>query len=375
MSHDAFHDRLLDLAYGELSPREAREVEAHSASCPECGAELARIRATRQTMAALPEEPAPDAGERILLAAAREAAGARRPARLFPRWGWAVSVAATLVVVGAVSYRILAMRAPDERAETALLGNGAYRAAPAPEAADARAVTPPEAEPEREAPRATTRDERPTPVPHAEAPEKKTAPGRAVRQRADEGAGPPPPSAGYLAAPSAAPARKAEPPAADLAAPEPPASPAPAPAPPAAASSAPRAAARQRAAASELAAGADAPASQGDDALARYGALRSAGRLRGEIRTFTSCPGEAWRKVETDPDGRVVSYVREGTIGGRRLRVEAIYGADGRLARTRIRDLADPAAPLRDAAPGEAPGTPEKAAEASADAPPRCAGE
>ena len=80
MSQDAFQDRLLDLAYGELSPREAREVEAHAASCPACRAELARIRETRRIMAALPDEPAPEAGERLLLAAAREAARASRGA-------------------------------------------------------------------------------------------------------------------------------------------------------------------------------------------------------------------------------------------------------------------------------------------------------
>jgi len=48
MSHDRFRDRLLELAYGELPPRQAREVEAHAESCAECGVELGRIRATRR---------------------------------------------------------------------------------------------------------------------------------------------------------------------------------------------------------------------------------------------------------------------------------------------------------------------------------------
>ena len=68
---DAYTDRLLDLAYGELPKREAREVEAHAASCDACRAELARIRGTRQVMAALPEEPAPDRGLRLSMPAQR----------------------------------------------------------------------------------------------------------------------------------------------------------------------------------------------------------------------------------------------------------------------------------------------------------------
>ena len=39
MSHERFSERILDLAYGELSPREAGKVEAHAASCAECGAD------------------------------------------------------------------------------------------------------------------------------------------------------------------------------------------------------------------------------------------------------------------------------------------------------------------------------------------------
>ena len=88
MSHERFSERILDLAYGELSPREAGKVEAHAASCAECGAELARIRATRRLMAALPDERAPDRGERVLLAAAREEVRGRAPVRSWSRWMW-----------------------------------------------------------------------------------------------------------------------------------------------------------------------------------------------------------------------------------------------------------------------------------------------
>ncbi|HEX9053146.1 MAG TPA: zf-HC2 domain-containing protein, partial [Anaeromyxobacter sp.] len=107
MTRDAYRDRLLDLAYGELSGREAREVEAHAAGCEACRAELARIRGTRRIMAALPDEAAPERGERILLAAAREAAEARGGRRLAPRWLLAGAVvAASVAIVAAVSLRV-----------------------------------------------------------------------------------------------------------------------------------------------------------------------------------------------------------------------------------------------------------------------------
>jgi hypothetical protein len=68
----------------------------------------------------------PDAGgERILLAAARQAADARaatRQARLFPGWVWKLSATtAAVLIVGGVSYRILwpqqALQAPDRASE------------------------------------------------------------------------------------------------------------------------------------------------------------------------------------------------------------------------------------------------------------------
>ncbi|WP_242345853.1 zf-HC2 domain-containing protein, partial [Anaeromyxobacter terrae] len=137
MSHERFADRLLEHAYGELSPREAREMEAHAAACAECRTELARVRATRRIMGALPEERAPEAGERILLAAAREAARDRAPVRILPAWIWSASaLAALFLAVGALSYRLLALRPAAERQGEELLGHGQYaEAPPAPAAA------------------------------------------------------------------------------------------------------------------------------------------------------------------------------------------------------------------------------------------------
>jgi hypothetical protein len=380
MSHEELRDRLLDLAYGELSPREARELEDHAASCEACGAELARIRGTRRLMAALPEEPAPAEGERILLAAAREAAGRRAPRRLVPRWAWTAAVAAaSLAAVAAVSWRIVAMRPGGIGGEDpqALLGDSPYARPPRETARDSAAAE----EREPAGARGTT-------------PEQPAAPGagkgeRAKRARGAEGGreavpsrrfaeAPPPEATPPRAAPSRAPAPQPErqayaaaPPPASAAAPGPPgaeerstaASPPPSPprgagdreggGAPAAASRAPS---EPRASAAAKAA---APA-----AVLRYDELRRTGRLQGEIRTFPGCDGELWRKVERDPDGRVVSYAREGFAGDRRVRVEAIYDPDGAPARVAVKDAAT-SAPIV----GMTPWVP---AADDADGPPRC---
>lgn len=80
-------DRLLEFAYGELPPQEARAVELHVQSCTHCSQSLSDIRGVRTSMARLPLEPAPEAGLDSLLAysqqAARRAAAGPAPA---PRW-------------------------------------------------------------------------------------------------------------------------------------------------------------------------------------------------------------------------------------------------------------------------------------------------
>ncbi len=110
MTHEALREKLLDLAYGELSPREAREVEGHAAACAECAAELARMRGTRAVMRKLPEEPAPDAGERILVAAAREASEARARPRRLPRWIWRGSAVAALAALPPEQREVFVLR-------------------------------------------------------------------------------------------------------------------------------------------------------------------------------------------------------------------------------------------------------------------------
>jgi hypothetical protein len=132
MTHEELRDRLLDLAYGELSPREAREVEEHAATCETCRAELGRIRGTRQLMAALPEEPAPERGAPILVAAAREAVRGRAPRRRWLRWTWAAPVAAAaLAAVVTISLRLGSVRPPALREDpNAILGQSSFARAP-----------------------------------------------------------------------------------------------------------------------------------------------------------------------------------------------------------------------------------------------------
>lgn len=83
----AHEDRLLDFAYGELPPSEARLVEQHVEGCSRCTEALDGIRGVRTTMSRLSMESAPDAGLESLLAyaqqSARRSAAGPEPA---PRW-------------------------------------------------------------------------------------------------------------------------------------------------------------------------------------------------------------------------------------------------------------------------------------------------
>ncbi len=409
MTHDELRDRLLDLACGELSPREARTVEEHAASCEGCRAELARMRETRRLMSALPQEPAPPEGESILLSAAREAVRRREPRWALPRWVWGGSVAAmSLAAVVAVSYRVLSVRpAPPGREDpNALLGESPYASAPAegPEraqaeagAARADAGAPPRAEREsrladaapsgRSAPgdrpaqkkaRALSREPARAADANGAPPEQRM--GRMERPEREDlaareapAAVPPPAAASRAAQPSpaapesAAPAgavagivpdRSAETPRAESLRSAAPPRATPAPARRAAQAAAPA----QRKADVGSGPAADDPAAA---ALARYEELGRTGRLRAEVRSFPGCAGELARRLERDPEGRVVSYAWEAMLGDRRVRYEVVYAADGSVVR----------ASAVDAATGEierATVRPPPLRAIDLDAPPRC---
>ncbi|MBI3182195.1 MAG: zf-HC2 domain-containing protein [Myxococcales bacterium] len=101
-----FEHKLLEFAYGELPPGEARALEAHLKGCSKCAQSLSAIQGVRQTMARLPEEPAPEVGLDSLLAyaeqAARRASVGPSPRPTWWRrlvWPLAGATAASLLVV------------------------------------------------------------------------------------------------------------------------------------------------------------------------------------------------------------------------------------------------------------------------------------
>jgi anti-sigma factor RsiW len=75
MTHEESQDLLLDLAYGELPPARAAEVEDHLAGCAECQREKAALDEARRLTAPVRELEEPPAGfdDRILAAARAQA--------------------------------------------------------------------------------------------------------------------------------------------------------------------------------------------------------------------------------------------------------------------------------------------------------------
>jgi hypothetical protein len=352
MNHDTVREKLLDLTYGELSEREAALVEGHLAGCEACRAERDRIAGTRAAMRRLEPVPAPERGERILLAAARQAAE-RRPGRrpLLAPWIWRVSLTTALVaVVGLVSYRVISLRegqqgeardeAETERYARAPPGKGAEPVFAAPPPAEVEAPPAPaspsaarkEAAPRRPAPPAIARAPRPMPAPASPAP---SAPVRrkaeaapheakaASRAGSVAAAGRPLPAAperamGLLAA------KPAEEPAGEEAA-------APVAAPRMAAGAAPAADAMREAA--PVAGRRDLrlrAIRQRVDAVERD---RRQGRLTESIRAFERCaPGaDAERRLYRDGEGRAAKYVRETGGDDAALIFEQTYDLQGRL--------------------------------------------
>ena len=392
MTAHAEQDLLLELSYGELPEREARRVRAHLAGCAECSAQLERIEGTRKLFSALPEEPAPAAGERILLAAAREAAERARPAGRLPRWLVpAAALAATVAVVSAVTLRLgplqrederdVLMRAPVAQAPASPEGVAAPEvvsggsAAPADDAgpdqraAEAMAAKPAEQPLEKKA--SADRDRRPTTAPRAAryaeapapAPPPAAAPGPARRAELADAAKAEPapePKARFDAGVGEADAKEESGVVGGLAS---------APAPATAAPSG-RAAAEDEVVRSRKAAAPAKGVARADEraAAAPGAAGNGPGELAPLVRDFPGCAGETRREIGRDAGGRVVRYVREGAAGGRRVRVELRFGPDGALVSTRAWDL-DSGEPLP---AGALPGLPRTAAQVDADAPPRC---
>jgi hypothetical protein len=319
-------------------------VEAHAAGCAECAAALAGLRATRAAMASLPPLPAPERGEAVLLAAARQAAEAARERRtgLLPRWFWgavlgAASAATALLVTLQLSGAPTASRFDEGREALAGRGEAPAPAAPPASAAAARdAFAPPPAS--APASQGLLREaERGTPaLAKAEAPP--AGPGGAAgrgeagvegvedgavasRERVAPSVPRPTPAAAPAGresasadAPPPALARKA---ASDVASR---AGPLEAPADdvrPSANQAEAKAAAPRAAAAPPAASAAPQPS----------GLAAPAAR-----RAEAACPGERTRALERDEAGRLVRRVRAGRLAGLEYRAEERFGADGRLS-------------------------------------------
>jgi hypothetical protein len=86
---------LLSVRDGEASA----DAVTHATSCPECAAELGRLRRVRDELAALPDQ----APQHDLWPALREAASAQNQRRRWVHAGWAAAAVALVftVVMGA----------------------------------------------------------------------------------------------------------------------------------------------------------------------------------------------------------------------------------------------------------------------------------
>lgn len=101
---------LLELHFGELSPREREALAAHVAGCQACTAFLAEAHGLERALGRGPDEaPPPDGLERVLARVAVVAPVRRRRAE----WALAVLPSATALAVGA-----WAVRAGGERITT-----------------------------------------------------------------------------------------------------------------------------------------------------------------------------------------------------------------------------------------------------------------
>jgi hypothetical protein len=133
-------DALGAYALGALDRDEIVAVEEHLTTCPACSLALAEQHRTVDALAGAirPVEPSPDVRARLMAAARREPTispvpllapvpitAAKKPARSIPRWVLpAVSIAATLLLVGVGVLAVLLTRTIDQRdqaAETARL--------------------------------------------------------------------------------------------------------------------------------------------------------------------------------------------------------------------------------------------------------------
>jgi hypothetical protein len=105
-------------ADGELKAVALARVEQHLASCRQCAAELARLRAAIAAAGALPRQVEPPAGTWEAIRRAHSASSLRLQPRKWWHNGWLASAAAVLLIVGTA---LLVPRGPG-KAKGAKLG-------------------------------------------------------------------------------------------------------------------------------------------------------------------------------------------------------------------------------------------------------------
>ena len=113
MSEHLSEDRLLELAYGELSPEEAAAAEAHALGCAQCAKPLREIRSVRRVMAELPSMTPPASAASSLLQYAEQAAGRRRKSpRGWRRWLTPLATVLAFSLVAIVGVRVVREEGP-----------------------------------------------------------------------------------------------------------------------------------------------------------------------------------------------------------------------------------------------------------------------
>jgi hypothetical protein len=119
MSANHCEEKLLEFAYGELSPAEANSVEVHLSSCAHCSGALQSIRQVRKVMSQLPLGEPSSAGMDSLLSYAQQAArrGQSGSSRSIGWKKWLVpttglAAAAVVAVVSTQVFRVQELSPP-----------------------------------------------------------------------------------------------------------------------------------------------------------------------------------------------------------------------------------------------------------------------
>jgi len=133
VSQSHLGEQLLAYLDGELSPEEARRVEAHVAQCPQCAAELAELRALGQGLGQTLDavlsrvKLSREADDRIRAVLRQRLERRERAGRLWRFWGRRMQVAQAALAIMLLAfsfgtYRVLSLPAPAAAQEVLVFG-------------------------------------------------------------------------------------------------------------------------------------------------------------------------------------------------------------------------------------------------------------